>query len=54
MQGWLNNEILAFVKSKGKRLIGWNEVLKAKSLDKSVICQYWTPKKRFKSKRLGK
>lgn len=45
LQGWLNNEILAFVKSKGKRLIGWNEVLKAKSLDKSVICQYWTPKK---------
>ena len=45
LQGWLNNEILAFVKSKGKGLIGWNEVLKAKSLDKSVICQYWTPKK---------
>lgn len=45
LQGWLNNEILALVKSKGKRLIGWNEVLKAKSLDKSVICQYWTPKK---------
>lgn len=45
LQGWLNNKILAFLKKKGKRLIGWNEILAAKNLDKSVIAQYWTPKK---------
>ncbi len=45
LQGWFNNQILALLKSKGKRLIGWNEILKANSLDKSTICQYWTPKK---------
>ncbi|MBD4493552.1 family 20 glycosylhydrolase, partial [Xanthomonas citri pv. citri] len=30
---------------KGKRLIGWNEILAAGNLDPSVIGQYWTPKR---------
>lgn len=43
LQGWFNNRILEHLKAKGKRLIGWNEILKAQGLDKSVIAQYWTP-----------
>ena len=45
MQGWFNNQVLETVSAKGKRLIGWNEILKAQSLDKSTVCQYWTPQK---------
>lgn len=45
LQGWLNNQILSHLKKYGKRLIGWNEILKAETLDKSIIAQYWTPKK---------
>lgn len=45
LQGWFNNRILNYVKGKGKRLIGWNEILTAGNLDKSVIGQYWTPKR---------
>ncbi len=43
LQGWFNNRVLEFVRARGKRLIGWNEILKAENLDKSVIIQYWTP-----------
>ena len=45
LQGWFNNQVLETVSAKGKRLIGWNEILKAQSLDKSTVCQYWTPQK---------
>lgn len=45
LQGWLNNEILKHLKTKNKRLIGWNEILAAGNLDKSVVAQYWTPKR---------
>ena len=43
LQGWFNNKILEHLKSKGRRLIGWNEILQAGNLDKTVIAQYWTP-----------
>lgn len=45
LQGWFNNLILEHLKSKNKRLIGWNEILAAGNLDKSVIAQYWTAKR---------
>lgn len=45
LQGWFNNRVLEFLKDRGKRLIGWNEILKADNLDKSVIGQYWTAKR---------
>ena len=45
LQGWFNNRILEHLSEKGKRLIGWNEILKAGNLDKSVIAQYWTPQR---------
>lgn len=45
LQGYFNNLILQHLKEKGKRLIGWNEILAAGNLDKTVIAQYWTPKR---------
>ncbi|MCH5320630.1 MAG: beta-N-acetylhexosaminidase [Eubacterium sp.] len=45
LQGWFNNRVLEHLKTKGKRLIGWNEILKAGNLDKTVIAQYWTPQR---------
>ncbi len=45
LQGWFNNCIFEYLRSKGKQLIGWNEILKAGNLDKSIVAQYWTPKR---------
>lgn len=45
LQAWFTNEINAFLKTKGKTMIGWNEVLASKNTDTDVIGQYWTPKK---------
>ena len=45
LQAWFTNEINAFLKSKGKTMIGWNEVLASKNTDTDVVGQYWTPKK---------
>ena len=42
LQGYFNNRIAEYLEKKGKRLICWNEALKAQNLDKSVIAQYWT------------
>ena len=45
LQGYFNNRVAEHLKKKGKRLIVWNEALKANNLDKSVIGQYWTPQR---------
>ena len=45
LQGWFINEVAGYVKSKGRRLIGWNEVLEGDILDKDVVVQYWTPQR---------
>lgn len=45
LQGWFNNIICKHLREKGKQMIGWNEVLQAGNLDKSVIAQYWTPQR---------
>lgn len=45
LQGYFNNRVGEYLKSKGKRLIVWNEALCAENLDKSIIGQYWTPQK---------
>lgn len=42
LQAYFINSVQKYVASKGKRLIGWNEVLKGNMLDNSVIVQYWT------------
>lgn len=44
LQGYFNNRVSEYLKSKGKRLIVWNEALCADNLDRSTIGQYWTPK----------
>ena len=43
LQGYFNNKIAVYLQRKGKRMIGWNEILKAKNLENSVIAEYWTP-----------
>ncbi len=42
LQGYMNNKIAVYLKTKGKRMIGWNEILKAQKLDNSIIAEYWT------------
>ena len=45
LQGYFNNKIAVYLQRKGKRMIGWNEILKASKLENSVIAEYWTPQK---------
>ena len=43
LQGYFNNEIAKYLRTKGKRMIGWNEMLDAKDImDNDVIAQWWT------------
>jgi len=43
LQGHFNNEIAKYLRSKGKRMIGWNEVLDAQEImDNDVVAQWWT------------
>ncbi len=44
LQRWFTNEINAFLKSKGKIMVGWNEVLASNKTEPDVVAQYWTPK----------
>ncbi|MDR0750996.1 MAG: beta-N-acetylhexosaminidase [Christensenellaceae bacterium] len=43
LQGYLSNKMYHWLKSKGKKLIGWNEILKATSLERDALIQYWHP-----------
>ena len=43
LQGWFTNKINVYLKSKGKIMVGWNEVL-ASETDKDIVAQYWTPR----------
>ncbi len=44
LQGWFTNKLNNHLKSIGKTLIGWNEVLAAKGIDRDIVAQYWTNK----------
>ena len=44
LQGWFTNQVNAHLKSKGKIMVGWNEVL-ASEIDRDIVAQYWTPGK---------
>lgn len=48
LQGYFNNKIAVYLKRKGKRMIGWNEILTSKKLDNSIIAEYWTPRRDMK------
>lgn len=41
LQGWFNNQILQYLKTKNKAMIGWNEILKATELSNETIIQWW-------------
>lgn len=43
LQGYFINRINAYIKQKGKSLVGWNEVLEGNNLDSDVVIQYWVP-----------
>ncbi|MFW9874080.1 MAG: beta-N-acetylhexosaminidase [Candidatus Thorarchaeota archaeon] len=40
LQVYFTNRITAFINSKGKRTMGWNEILD-ENLKEDIICQYW-------------
>ncbi len=42
LQGYLNNRVAAYLATKGKRLMGWNEILQNSNLTDQAIVQYWT------------
>ncbi len=42
LQGYLINCLADHLAKKGKRIIGWNEILKADNLRSDAIVQYWT------------
>ena len=48
LQGYFNNKIAVYLKRKGKRMIGWNEILTSKKLDNSIIAEYWTQRRDMK------
>jgi hexosaminidase len=43
LQGYFNNRIAEYLKTKNKVMIGWNEVLKSPSLARDTLIQYWHP-----------
>lgn len=45
LQGYFTNRINEHLAAKGKTMMGWNEILKAKLLNRNIVAQYWTPKK---------
>lgn len=47
LQGWFNNQILQYLKTKGVKLIGWNEILKATELSNETIIQWWIGPAKF-------
>lgn len=53
LQGYFNNQISQYLITKGKHMIGWNEILNASNLDKKVICQWWTGAHNSKEKVLN-
>lgn len=44
LQGWFTNKVNKHLKSIGKTMVGWNEVL-ASNIDRDIVAQYWTPGK---------
>ncbi len=45
LQLMLTNKLNDFLVSKGKHMIGWNEILQKEGVNKSVVAQYWTPQR---------
>ena len=47
LQGWFTNQVVEFLKSKGRKAIVWNESLKSGVVDGSVTVQMWMDKKKL-------
>ncbi len=48
LQGWFENKLSDYLAQKGRKLIGWNEILKASNVNtdnKNIVVQYWTPQR---------
>lgn len=43
LQCWFTNKVNAYLREKGKIMIGWNEVLESGLADSDIVAQYWTP-----------
>lgn len=41
LQGWFTNEIIAFLESKGRKAIVWNESLKSGLIGSNTVAQMW-------------
>lgn len=41
LQSHFNNIILNYLKTKNKKMMGWNEILKAKNLPDDILVQWW-------------
>ncbi len=46
LQVYFTNRISKYIKSKGKRVIGWNEILDGGNLDDDTIVQWWIGRKK--------
>lgn len=44
LQGWFTNKVNDHLRSRGKIMVGWNEILKS-NIDRDIVAQYWTPGK---------
>ena len=52
LQGYFNNEIAKYLKSKGRSMIGWNEILDGQDvMDKEIIAQWWVHRKGDKNEK---
>ena len=45
LQGYFTNEMMAYLAEKGKKTIGWNEILDNNNLRMDAIAQWWMGKK---------
>ena len=47
LQGWFTNQVVEFLKTKGRKAVVWNESLKSGVVDGSVTVQMWMDKKKL-------
>ncbi len=45
LQAWFTNKLNEHLKSKGKKMVGWNEILASDIIDRDIVAQYWTPQR---------
>ena len=53
LQVYFTNRMAKYIKSKGKHVIGWNEILRGGDLDDSTIVHWWLGTKKMMKKHLS-